>query len=162
MLQPRVIICLVLFSVVLYSCRTDGCTDPNALNYNTDANTDDGSCILCNREIFYGTYNMHSACFQISSSGWDTSYADFAMVIYADSLNSCKVKINNYFNHNITVSHFVSENNILVPTYSSQTSGWITNYYNTIVVSGDTLYIHTSTVSDGHQTNYCDMIGIKQ
>ena len=213
MLQPRVIICLVLFSVVLYSCEkpgcthaesfnydpdanledgscvpkvfgcmdtasinyvptanTDdgscipkvyGCTNPDALNYNPDANVDDGSCD-CNREMFYGTYDIHSTCFQISPNGWDTSYSDFFMIIYADSSNGCKVKIDNYFNYNITQSRFVFGNNILVPTQSSQWSGWITTYYKTIAFSSDTLYIHTSTVFDGNLTNYCDMIGIKQ
>ena len=29
---------------LLNSCGTDGCTDPTATNYNSDATKDDGSC----------------------------------------------------------------------------------------------------------------------
>ena len=37
------LVLLVLFS----SCEQKGCTDPNAVNYDITANTDDGSCIIC-------------------------------------------------------------------------------------------------------------------
>ena len=36
----------LLIIVALSSCKKKGCTDPTALNYSTEANKDDGSCIL--------------------------------------------------------------------------------------------------------------------
>ena len=35
---------------LLNSCGTDGCTDPTATNYNSDATKDDGSCEFANTE----------------------------------------------------------------------------------------------------------------
>jgi len=35
---------LVSASLVLVSCKKEGCTDPVAVNYNSSANHDDGSC----------------------------------------------------------------------------------------------------------------------
>lgn len=132
----------------------------NAINYNPDANVDDGSCD-CNREMFYGTYDITSICAHINSSFIpDTTY--YVIEIHADSSNGCKVAIINFMNYGDITSHFVSGNNILVPTETYQMSGWIENHYATITFSGDSLYIHTSIIFDGNQTNFCDMIGIKQ
>ncbi len=35
---------LVLGSLTLTSCSKDGCTDPEAINYSSSANSDDGTC----------------------------------------------------------------------------------------------------------------------
>ena len=44
------IYCLALLCFI-YNCVTDptydGCMDPNAANYNSDATRDDGSCVQC-------------------------------------------------------------------------------------------------------------------
>lgn len=39
---------LITSSLVISSCKKDGCTDPTADNYNSSANNDDGSCIYNN------------------------------------------------------------------------------------------------------------------
>jgi hypothetical protein len=48
------------------SCRKEGCTDPDSINYNADAKKDDGSCqyapIAPINQKFYGIYNMLPGC----------------------------------------------------------------------------------------------------
>lgn len=192
MLQTRIIIYLVLVSVLLYSCRPEGCTDYKALNYDADAVKDDGSCIpkiygcmdstsryynpaatvddstcMCTGWLFNGAYNITSICVPVySPSNVDTT--EYVMEIYEDSLNPCKVNISHYLNSSVTKSFFVSENNILVPLRTDTNvsddfaNGWVSNYYTTITLSNDTLYIHTSLKVNGDLVRYCDMIGIKQ
>ena len=38
---------LIIFCV---SCKREGCTNPDAVNYDVTADEDDGSCIVCNTE----------------------------------------------------------------------------------------------------------------
>jgi len=137
-----------------------GCTNPNAVNYNSNANTDDGSCI-CNRDMFFGTYNVNSICSGVYHNGIDTT--DFEMVIYLDSTNGCKVVISNIFNSGNTSSYFVSGNNILYPTYTYQWSGVIHSSGATLNLIGDSLFIYTySSDNMAGLLNHCNMIGIKQ
>jgi hypothetical protein len=208
MLQPRVIISLLLFSVVLCSCEKPGCTHPesfnydpdanledgscvpkvfgcmdstsinyvptantddgscipkvygctyaNAVNYNPDANVDDGTC-ECNRDMFYGTYNIHSICAGVNHpNSPDTS--DFVWVIYADSSDGCSVIISS----NTNVSRMVSGNHIIIPTSTTQGFGWISQSGGSITLSGDSLFIYTFFKWSGDVLDSCNMIGIKQ
>ena len=58
-----------------------GCTDESALNYDTNANQDDGSCILCDGELEESTnvYNCSSfsnftSCENIEECSWESSW----------------------------------------------------------------------------------------
>jgi hypothetical protein len=51
------------FSIVFSSCKKeiDGCTDSSAMNYLSDANSDDGSCIFA-YGIAQGKWDIETAC----------------------------------------------------------------------------------------------------
>lgn len=55
-----------LTSITFTSCKKEGCTDPNANNYNEEAKKDDGSCI-------YPTINMNAGTSGDLSGGGGTA-----------------------------------------------------------------------------------------
>ncbi len=79
------LICFLLFAVVfmaITSCGKEdkpGCTDPDALNYVSDANMDDGTCEYA-RDKFLGNYSGTSEC--IPNDLWDSN--DFQFGIHED------------------------------------------------------------------------------
>lgn len=44
--QTLILFSLLITVVCFQSCKTEGCTDINAINYDSDADTNDGSCIF--------------------------------------------------------------------------------------------------------------------
>ena len=49
----------VVLVMILASCQKEGCTDRNSLNYDPDANSDDGSCcqeVLADTSVSYPIY----------------------------------------------------------------------------------------------------------
>jgi hypothetical protein len=58
---------LILIGIVVFStsCKKEGCTDVNALNYNTEAKKDDGSCQYATdpRDAYIGNYLVTDSLF---------------------------------------------------------------------------------------------------
>ena len=48
LLNMALLLLIVMINMALQSCKRDGCTDPNASNYDNKAKVDDGSCIYKN------------------------------------------------------------------------------------------------------------------
>ena len=71
---PHVFIFLAIVLVSLDSCK-EGCKDPNALNYVSDASTENGTCLYCK----------------------DTSYSETTVFTMQDDYNSGSI----YFGQNI-------------------------------------------------------------
>jgi hypothetical protein len=42
--MKKILFVLFVFSLVFAGCKKEGCTEPTALNYDSEANQDDGSC----------------------------------------------------------------------------------------------------------------------
>ena len=55
-------LCLIL---VFSSCKKQGCTDPNAINYNSSANQDNGNCTYSLMDIEGNSYGAKSIGHQI-------------------------------------------------------------------------------------------------
>ncbi|MCF8464747.1 MAG: hypothetical protein K9G41_07895 [Flavobacteriales bacterium] len=49
--MKKALMILMAASVALTSCNTDGCIDPNALNYDSSAEHDDGSCVYLEQNL---------------------------------------------------------------------------------------------------------------
>lgn len=86
---------LSLGGLILFpSCQdVPGCTDEAALNYNPDANLDDGTCSY-QRDMFLGTYSGVSVCTQ--PGFWNSN--DFQFTISADPDDGSKVRLAFPFN----------------------------------------------------------------
>lgn len=92
-------------TISLTSCKTDGCTDPTATNYDDKADNDDGSCTF-ERDAFIGTYNN---CVDGCVAG-----ASFNMTIAAASENTATISISNFagFGSAYTIKATVSGSSI--------------------------------------------------
>ena len=72
-----------VFSLAFISCSKDGCTDPNAYNYNTEADTDDNSCTYqgCT-DPAAANYNpdatISSECLYDQIGSWNSTYQEIS------------------------------------------------------------------------------------
>lgn len=71
---------LTLLSVLIFSsCKQEGCTDKNAVNYSADADKDDGTCKFEGKIVFW--YNQTAATYLINNGSTSlTFYCDGAIV----------------------------------------------------------------------------------
>ena len=129
------------------SCQKEGCTNPIAENFDSDADEDDGSCILP-REKFLGSYNVNENC----SSG---NYS-YAISITPSTSNETQVIITNFYESGDNVRATVSGSSI---EFNDTQSG--ITYSGTGTISGNTLTI-IYTASAAGQTDNCTKTAIKQ
>ncbi|MBK6526204.1 MAG: hypothetical protein IPG07_12035 [Crocinitomicaceae bacterium] len=52
-MKRYLVMTILSFSATLISCKKEGCTDPQAFNYNADANENDGTCTYQSRTSFW-------------------------------------------------------------------------------------------------------------
>ena len=98
----KVIKLIVLLNVILIwaSCTKPeaepliGCTNCNAINFDDDANKDDGSCIFINTNRL-GDYAVIDSTMDWVLEWW---YDEYNISIVRDSCSSMGIKINNYAN----------------------------------------------------------------
>ena len=78
----RLITLLFIFSIFTFSCKKEGCTDPQADNYNKNANTDDGSCTYPLDELqikinpSYGTQSFYLDSSYQTDEGYTVKFTD--------------------------------------------------------------------------------------
>jgi hypothetical protein len=162
-------------TISLTSCKTDGCTDPTASNYDEDADNDDGSCIIngctdatatnfsikatnddgsCSfeRDAFIGTYNN-------SVDGCDSG-SSFNMTISESSENTSTISISNFggFGSFYSIKATVNGNNISLISGSLGNGITLLNGSGSIV--GNILTI-VYTYEDSFGTETCQITAVK-
>ncbi|MCB0736033.1 MAG: hypothetical protein KDC92_00875 [Bacteroidetes bacterium] len=85
------------------SCKKEGCTNPNAQNYNADATEDDGTCTFA-RDAFIGNYSVSQTCVFEN----DTT---FQIKVEAGP-NDNEIVISNFFGWNANIRATVKDNEI--------------------------------------------------
>ena len=114
-------------------CNKNGCTDPEAINYDSNAKDDDGSCDLP-RDSFLGSYSVQESC-------EDTGTDAYQFTISAASDNSTDVFISNFFNIGAVVSASIDGNTL---TIAMQSGGTSSSFSGTGSIAGNTLTIQFS------------------
>ena len=107
---------ILLYAILIWAgCSEEslrGCTNCNAVNFDDEANEDDGSCIFLNTNRL-GEYAVRDSTMDWVFTWW---HEEYNISIIRDSCNSIGVNINNYANvSSLDVSADIIGDSILIP-----------------------------------------------
>ena len=137
------------FTMIYSGCRTDGCTDYTAANFDDQADTDDGTCTYY-RDGLLGTYAVNGTvvCDTAGSDSWDNKY----FIVTADPSSTTKIKLDFSGNVTLTVNvagpHFLS----IEPTMTSVANYSGSGTYDTIAKTIDLSVTDISSTDQCHYT----------
>ncbi len=144
---------LFLGATTFTSCGKQGCTDPEANNYDVDATDDDGSCTF-DRTAFIGTYNVSESC----TSGNYT----YSMTVAEASANKVTVTLTNLGDFQSTVLNAtVSGTSLTIPSQSVTVNGTTIQISGQGTLNNTTLTIIYTATYNGTSDN-CTATCLKQ
>lgn len=136
-----------LSTLTLTSCETEGCTDPEATNFDEGADIENNMCEY-ERDAFLGSYNVNENC--------DSGNFTYTCNISQSSSSVSEVIINNFGDFNVNVRATVSGSGL---TFNDNQSG--INFSGSGSLAGTTLTI-IYTASQAGYTDSCTKTAIKQ
>jgi hypothetical protein len=116
---------IILAGIVLVglatSCKKEGCTNPEATNYDAEAEKDDGSCVLPDpdpRDPYLGDYLVTDSLYLFESFSEEVTYT---LNVSTGGTSSDTVYLNNLWGDGDSYFAIMAGNNFSIP--SQQVSG---------------------------------------
>jgi hypothetical protein len=145
---------LVLF--FMSGCKREGCTDPAALNYNSVANEDDGSCLFCEDGYTENKFELDVIDDNFSSVFFNQVVAKVNITHVVEGYqfeqcgdSQCKVyyEVQNMTNMGITFYYNLFLSGISTPSDFANLQAYQTSARDSIVFSGSDLCSVTADFS---------------
>ena len=127
-------------TVLISSCKKEGCTNIDALNYDNEAKTDDGSCKF-EAENFVGTYNVTG--YAVDQFFGDTTAQSYQLII--NHTDATSISISNLGNTALTFTATIKNGQLNIPL---QIKNVVESYSGNGVISGTTINLQYTEVFD--------------
>ncbi|UKN01970.1 hypothetical protein K6119_00380 [Paracrocinitomix mangrovi] len=142
------ILAILSISLLMISCKKEGCTDTTALNYNAEADVDDGTCVYPEpdpREPYLGNYWVTDSTWIFGSFSEENVYT---LQVTTGGTASDTIYLNNLWNDGVAYFAIMAGTNFSIPSqqvsgpYYAEGSGNFTNDVITYQTSGDAYVNH--------------------
>ena len=139
----KILLIGIILASLSTSCKKEGCTNPEATNYNAEANEDDGSCILPEpdpRDPYLGNYLVTDSLHLFGSFSETVTYT---LQITTGGTSADTIYLNNLWNDGSSYFAVITGSNFSIPSqlvsgpYYATGSGNFTNDVITYETSGD-------------------------
>ena len=131
---------LVAVTLFASSCKKEGCTDLDALNFDIEANSDDGSCTY-QAQSFVGTYNVTG--YAVDQTFGDTTIQAYQFII--THTGGTGISISNLGNTSLNFDATIKNSQLNIPL---QIKNVVESFSGSGVISGTTINLQYNEVFD--------------
>ena len=131
---------LLALTVSISSCKKEGCTDLDALNFDIEANSDDGSCTF-QSQSFVGTYNVTG--YAVDQTFGDTTIQAYQFIV--THTGGTGISISNLGNTSLNFNATIKNSQLNIPL---QIKNVVESYSGSGVISGTTINLQYNEVFD--------------
>ena len=150
-MNRNITILCILGILSLSACKKDGCTNMDAINYDKEADYDDGSCNF-QAANFVGAYNVTGT--KVDLTFEDTTIQNYQFIIsYVSETN---VSISNLGNTSNVFTASIKNNQLTLP---SQNKNVVETWSGAGVISGSTINLQ---YSESFHDDFYNEVAVKQ